>query len=78
MADKNKKYIENIAGKYYVSDGCVGCSLCSEITPHNFRKNEEEEYSFICKQPETQDEEDLCKEAMDACPATAIGNDGNL
>jgi ferredoxin len=28
------------------------------------------------KQPETPEEEALCKEAMEGCPVEAIGNDG--
>jgi len=33
--------------------------------------------SYVYKQPETPDEEGLCKEAMEGCPVEAIGNDGN-
>ena len=30
----------------------------------------------VYKQPESPDEEKLCKEAMEGCPVEAIGNNG--
>ena len=32
---------------------------------------------FICKQPESADEENDCYDAMAACPCDAIGDDGD-
>ena len=40
----------------------------ANVTPDRF--------SFVYKQPETPEEEVLCKDAMDNCPVEAIGNDG--
>ena len=76
MADKNEKFELNVPGKYYVDKECIDCNLCSEIAPDNFRVNEEEGHDYVYKQPENQDEEDLCKEAMESCPVEAIGDDG--
>lgn len=67
---------ENVPGNYYVSTLCIGCSICPEIAPANFRSNLEEGYEYVCKQPTTAQEEDLCCEAMEICPVDAIGNDG--
>jgi len=33
-------------------------------------------HSFVYKQPESPEEEALCKEAMEGCPVEAIGSDG--
>jgi ferredoxin len=33
-------------------------------------------HTYVLKQPETPEEEALCKEAMEGCPVEAIGNDG--
>ena len=37
---------------------------------------DENNYSFVYKQPESDDEKALCDEAMSCCPVEAIGNDG--
>ena len=45
--------------------------------PANFKRNDDGGHSYVYKQPETPEEEGLCKEAMEGCPVEAIGNDGN-
>ena len=77
MADAANKYPENVPGKFYVDDQCIDCDLCSETAPANFKRNDDGGHSYVYKQPETADEEGLCKEAMEGCPVEAIGNDGN-
>ena len=37
---------------------------------------DENSYSFVYKQPQTDEEKALCEEAMGCCPVEAIGNDG--
>lgn len=76
MADKANKYPENIEGKYYVDNQCIDCDLCRETAPNNFQRNENGGYSFVAKQPEGDEEEKQCKEAMEGCPVEAIGSDG--
>ena len=76
MADVANKYPENAAGKFYVDEQCIDCDLCRETAPANYMRNDEEGFSYIFKQPETPDEETLCKDALDNCPVEAIGNDG--
>jgi ferredoxin len=76
MADAANKYPENVEGKFYVDDQCIDCDLCRETAPANFMRNDEEGFSFVYKQPESEDEELLCKDAMDNCPVEAIGSDG--
>src|SRR5271166_2177202 len=76
MADAANKYAENIAGKYYVDNQCIDCDLCRETAPDNFKRNEDGGYSFVFKQPESPDEEARCKEAKEACPVEAIGDNG--
>jgi ferredoxin len=67
---------ENVPGQYYVNTRCIGCTLCPEIAPANFSSNQEEGYEYVCKQPVDNEEELLCREAMEVCPVDAIGNDG--
>ena len=76
MADIANKYPENIAGKYYVDDQCIDCDLCRETAPANFTRNDDGGHSYVFKQPESDEEANLCKEAMEGCPVEAIGSDG--
>ena len=77
MSDIISKIADNVPGKYYVDTRCIGCNVCAEIAPQNFRSELEEGYEYVCKQPTTETEEDLCLEAMEICPVDAIGNDGD-
>ena len=76
MADKESKYEDNVPGTYYVDEECINCDACREIAPNNFTRNEDEGYSYVYKQPKTQEEEELCAEALEGCPVEAIGDDG--
>jgi ferredoxin len=76
MADPANKYPENVSGPYYVDDQCIDCDLCRETAPANYKRNDDGGHSFVYKQPESPEEEALCKEAMEGCPVEAIGADG--
>jgi ferredoxin len=76
MADAANKYAENVAGKFYVDDQCIDCDLCRETAPANFKRNDDGGHSYVYKQPETPEEDALCKEAMEGCPVEAIGDNG--
>ncbi|HKP93223.1 MAG TPA: ferredoxin [Chthoniobacterales bacterium] len=76
MADPANKYPENVAGPYYVDDQCIDCDLCRETAPANYKRNDDGGHSYVYKQPESPEEEALCKEAMEGCPVEAIGADG--
>jgi ferredoxin len=76
MAEKANKYPDNATGKYYVDNQCIDCDLCRQTAPANFGHNEQKGYSFVSKQPVGPDEQKLVAEAKDACPVSAIGDDG--
>jgi ferredoxin len=76
MADVANKYSDNIEGKFYVDDQCIDCDLCRETAPSNFKRNDDGGHSFVYKQPENEEEEAQCREAMEGCPVEAIGDDG--
>ena len=76
MAELENRYPENVEGEYYVDDQCIDCDLCRETAPSNFTRQEDEGYSYVYKQPETDEEKAECEEAMDGCPVEAIGNNG--
>lgn len=76
MADKNDKFEDNAPGSYYVDSQCIDCDVCRDMAQDNFTRNEDNGYTYIFKQPETDEEFALCIEAMEQCPVEAIGNDG--
>jgi ferredoxin len=76
MADASSKTPGNVGGKYYVDDTCSGCQVCIETAPNNFKMDDDEEYAFVFKQPENDEEREACEESVENCPEEAIGNDG--
>jgi ferredoxin len=76
MADKQNKLQENAAGAYYVDDQCIDCDACRETAPNFFRRNDDKGYSYVYRQPATENEKAECEEALEGCPVEAIGRDG--
>ena len=75
MAFIEDKLPDNRPGKFYVDSQCIDCDVCRDTAPANFARNDENGYSYVKKQPETPEEYELCREAFDACPVEAIGDD---
>lgn len=76
MADKSEKWDQNVGGRFYVDKQCIDCDLCRETAPDFFTREEDEGYSFVFRQPESEDDVALCQEALEGCPVDAIGEDG--
>ena len=76
MAELKDKLPDNVPGKFYVDRECIDCDVCRDTSPANFRRNDDNGYSYVHKQPETDEEVALCDEALNACPVEAIGDDG--
>ncbi|MDQ3820898.1 MAG: ferredoxin [Acidobacteriota bacterium] len=76
MADPTDRVKENVPGAYYVDTQCIDCDVCRDTAPDNFTRSDENGYSYVFKQPVTEEERELCEEALTACPVEAIGNDG--
>lgn len=67
----------NVKGKYYVDqETCLVHGCCCDEAPNNFRLDETDYGAYVFKQPETFEEEQHCKDAMDVCPVEAIHDDG--
>ena len=73
-----RRWPENVPGKFYVGDQCLDCDLCREVAPQNFARNDERGYSYVKKQPETPDELAHCREALAGCCTDTIYEDGDL
>ncbi|MEO6726575.1 MAG: ferredoxin [Blastocatellia bacterium] len=76
MPDRNARLSENAAGSFYVDSHCVDCEVCRDIAPDNFKRIAARRYVIVFKQPDTTEQEGLCREAMECCPVEAIGDDG--
>jgi ferredoxin len=76
MADNTDKVGGNVDGQFYVDSNCIDCDLCRQTAPDNFMRNEDDGYSYVSKQPETDEEQQACLDAMEECPVEAIGDDG--
>ena len=76
MADNTDKVEGNADGPFYVDSNCIDCDLCRQTAPDNFERNEDDGYSYVSKQPEGEDEEQACRDAIEECPVEAIGDDG--
>jgi len=81
MSDNSEKFQINAPGSYYVVKACIGCTLCEQIAPDNFKENLDESlaigHCYVFKQPEGDAEVQLCEEARYTCPANAIRNNGS-
>ncbi len=76
MAERKRRVPGSAPGAFYVDRECIDCDLCRETAPENFQRNEDEGFSYVYKQPESEEEVKLCEEALEGCPVEAIGNDG--
>ena len=76
MAEIEEKLEQNVPGKYYVDSSCTDCEACNDTAPDLFARDEDEGYSYVCKQPTTPEEEELMVEALEGCPTESIGDDG--
>ena len=76
MADRDDKLPGQAPGPYYVDGQCIDCDLCRQAAPANFERNDAEGFSYLARQPETDQEHAACREALEECPVEAIGDDG--
>jgi len=75
MADRSRTYAENVPGPFFVDDRCVYCDMCRTTAPRNFARGDHSEYAYVAKQPEDAEEWASCQEAMQDCPAGAVGQE---
>ena len=61
---------------FYTDSACIVCSVCADAAPDNFGISEEDDHYRVKRQPADAAELDRCREAMENCPVSAIGDDG--
>lgn len=76
MAEKSRKFPQNEDGPFYVDENCISCGLCMATAPDNFKFTVGDKHAYVYKQPESNEERELCVEALESCPVEAIGDDG--
>lgn len=76
MADRRQKWPENVPGEFYVDENCIASDFCVSAAPEHFRMDESG-HAYIYRQPVTPEEHQRCREALEGCPVSAIGDDGN-
>ena len=57
--------------RYDVSEECIGCRACVEVAGDNFNINDSN-IAYLKKQPQNEEEEAQCEEALEVCPVNAI------
>ncbi len=62
----------NAPGKYYTTVLCDGCAYCASVAPDNFDFEKTTNTYFVARQPETPEEEEYLREALEDCPVDAI------
>jgi len=76
MAEYKNRFAQNVPGRWYTDTNCIDCDLCRQIAPEVFHRDDNIGYTVVYHQPETAAELQNAKEALEACPAEAIGSDG--
>ena len=77
MANPAEKWEDNVPGAFYVDKECILCSLCVDVAPDSFKESEDGDHDVVYKQPETPEEIEAARDAMEQCPVAAIGDDGD-
>jgi len=78
MARSIHRLPQNAPGPFFVNDECIDCDQCRHHAPAFFSRDDRAAHSFVARQPVTPDEVDLCEEALDGCPAEAIGREAEF
>jgi ferredoxin len=67
----------NPPGKYYSNTlECNDCGLCRKRAPSNFARDDKHCVMYVCRQPATRSEDLDMRNAMQACCADSIYEDG--
>ena len=77
MAALSDRFIRNVPGPFYNDNSCTDCGLCPGIAPDIFRRDDGHGQIYVWRQPASELELALAREAQSACPTESIGDDGN-
>lgn len=77
MADRDSKWEGNCKGPYYVDQTCIATKYCVAAAPDVFEMVEDGGHAVVVRQPANPDEEEQARDALNGCPVSAIGDDGD-
>ena len=77
MANRSEKNPGNVPGQFYVDTTCIDCDMCREIAPQSFRRDDDLGMSIVFHQPLNDVDLAQAREAMESCPTSTIGDDGD-
>ncbi|WP_322753164.1 MULTISPECIES: ferredoxin [unclassified Frankia] len=73
MASEKRRLPMNVEGPFFVDSECTDCENCRGVAPDFFKRDEDREVHYICRQPSNEEEEEMLLQALEFCPAEAIG-----
>lgn len=73
MAQLSKRLAENVDGNFYVDSTCIDCDLCRQMAPRVYARSDEEEQSYVRRQPANRVDAHRAMMALVACPTASIG-----
>lgn len=71
-AEPTRRLSKNVSGRFFTTEECDGCAYCASIAPDNFDFEKSSNRYFVCRQPQTAEEEECMREAVEDCPVDAI------
>ena len=77
MAKFEDRVAQNTSGKFYVDWQFIWCGLCEEVAPTVFREHKERGWAYVFHQPQTPEELERVKKAVEGYPTESIGTDGD-
>ncbi len=72
MARLSERLPENVPGEFYVDRSCIDCDTCRRIAPEVFAEGES--FSYVRRQPASEDGRLRALMALVACPTASIGS----
>jgi ferredoxin len=75
MANPLLRLSQNSPGPLYVTEDCIDCDLCRSFASTIFTRDDSIGYSIVARQPSDSEEWEAAQEAIESCPADAIGKD---
>lgn len=77
MATLSERLPFNAPGVFYVDSTCIDCDACRSIAPMLFERDDESGFTYVTRQPQTDEEYQLALDAIGACCTDSIGEDGD-
>ncbi|MEO0416937.1 MAG: ferredoxin [Verrucomicrobiota bacterium] len=68
---------QNVTGRFSISPECIDCDLCRHEAPNNIARDDDNAWSYVFKQPESEEEIQAILEGVEGCPVEAVIDGGD-